>query len=367
MNRLLIVDSLLYYGLARYVDVVRPGKWGVPRKWYFLCSPSYWCPKASKIDETPSEDDVLIEPTPSHIKAGFRLDRAVKSFETRKGQFRAVDHLSFVALDSQITVLLGHNGAGKSTTMNMLSGMLEPDEGNCYVEGINVSQNVESARENLGLCPQHNILIKELTVREHFRFFAELKGFTRAQADAEIETLAKDVQLDQKIDEHAVDLSGGMKRKLSLGIALCGGSTNLILDEPSSGIDVRARRELWTILEKYRKDRTMLLSTHYMDEAEALGDRIVIIGGGKLKCSGTTHFLKENLGSGYHLTMSLRDDAQLAQIETFVRNITPLARLEKIYGKEAQYVLPFDSSSSFPTLFRSLDEHKEMIKVRFRH
>lgn len=246
----------------------------------------------------------------------------------------------------------------------MLSGMLAPDEGECYVGNINVVQNVSKAREDLGLCPQHNILIRELTVREHFQFFAELKGYTRAEANSEIKTLVTDVQLGDKIDELAYDLSGGMKRKLSLGIALCGGSTNLILDEPSSGIDVRARRELWTILEKYRANRTMLLSTHYMDEAEQLADRIVIISAGKLKCSGTTHFLKEKLGSGYHLTMSLSDSANLNQIEQFVQNITPSARLDKFYGKEAQYVLPFDSSGSFPDLFRALDQNRESIQVQ---
>ena len=157
--------------------------------------------------------------------------------------------------------------------------MLEPTEGSCFVGNNNVATDVARARKDLGLCPQHNILIKELTVREHLQFFAEIKGLSRAEADSEIKTLGVEIQLGKKLDEKAVDLSGGMKRKLMLGIALCGNSTKLILDEPSSGIDVRARRELWSILEKYRKNKTMLLSTHYMDEAEALADRIVIIGG----------------------------------------------------------------------------------------
>ena len=361
---LLIFDSLLYYALARYVDVVKPGRWGVGRKWYFLCSPSYWCPKNEEILDATDGDDTLMEPIPPNHTAGFQLNKVIKTFDSGTTRKRAVDNLSFVALDSQITVLLGHNGAGKSTTMNMLSGMLEADEGQCFVGNVNVAQNVEKAREGLGLCPQHNILVRELTVREHLRLFAELKGFTREEADTEIETLAQDVQLQEKIDQPAYDLSGGMKRKLSLGIALCGGSTNLILDEPSSGIDVRARRELWSILEKYRKNRTMLLSTHYMDEAEHLADRIVIIGGGKLKCSGSTNFLKQNLGSGYHLTMSLMDNANLTSINQFVQNITPAARLDKFYGKEAQYILPFESSNSFPTLFRELDQNRQSIQVQ---
>jgi len=117
-------------------------------------------------------------------------------------------------------------------------------------------------------------------VKEHFLFFAQLKGFTKEQAEKEQTILTGEVQLEDKTDVQASALSGGMKRKLSLGIAVCGGSKHLILDEPSSGIDVTARRELWSwsILEKYRSSRSMLISTHYMDEAEALADRIVIIG-----------------------------------------------------------------------------------------
>ena len=125
-----------------------------------------------------------------------------------------------------------------------------------------------------------------------------------------------------------------MQRKLSLGIALSGKSKHLILDEPSSGIDVRARRELWTILQKYRSDRTMLISTHYMDEAEALADRIVIIGKGQLKCEGTTSFLKTTLGQGYHLNLSLNSTADLSKVEQFVKQTIPDARMERTYGTE---------------------------------
>ena len=220
------------------------------RKWYFLFSSTYWCPKpVTKSDHT-YDTDSLVEKVTSENPAGFQLRNVVKEFAAKNGRTRAVDNLSFVALDSQITVLLGHNGAGKSTTMNLLSGMLEADEGACFVGNVNVAQDIAAAREDLGLCPQHNILIKELTVREHFNFFAELKGFTKTEVQNEIDTLVKEVQLEHKIDDLALDLSGGMKRKLSLGIALCGGSKNLILDEPSSGIDVRARRELWTVLDQ---------------------------------------------------------------------------------------------------------------------
>ena len=204
--------------------------------------------------------------------------------------------------------------------MNMLTGMLSADSGDCFVGGINVSS--DNARKTVGFCPQHNILIKEMTVKEHFLFFAQLKGYSYKQALAELETLAVEVQLGKKINEPATALSGGMKRKLSLGIAVCGGSKHLILDEPSSGIDVTSRRELWTILERYRKTRTMLISTHYMDEAEALADRIVIIAKGALKCAGSTSFLKQNFGDGYHLTISMASAHHEPAVTEFITKNT---------------------------------------------
>ena len=157
-------------------------------------------------------------------------------------------------------------------------------------------ENPDEARKYLGLCPQYNILIPEMTVAEHLYFFASLKGQSEIDRNLEIPILAKEVQLGEKVNSFVGDLSGGMQRKLSLGIALCGNSKFVILDEPSSGIDTRARKDLWTILEKYRQNRTLLISTHYMDEAEALGDRIVIISDGKLQCDGSIPFLKDKLG-----------------------------------------------------------------------
>ena len=275
----LIIDTVLYYGLTRYFDLVKAGDWGISLPWYFCFTKSYWCPIQSEpIKTEKSKEESLVETLPQNIEIGFQLKNVVKEFQVKKEKKRAVDDLTFTAVANEITVLLGHNGAGKSTTMNMLTGMLSADSGDCYVGGINVAKDLNKARKTVGLCPQHNILIKEMTVKEHFLFFAQLKGFTKEQAEKEQTILTGEVQLEDKTDVQASALSGGMKRKLSLGIAVCGGSKHLILDEPSSGIDVTARRELWSILEKYRSSRSMLISTHYMDEAEALADRIVIIG-----------------------------------------------------------------------------------------
>ena len=156
----------------------------------------------------------LVEALPQNIEIGFQLKNVVKEFQVKKEKKRAVDDLTFTAVANEITVLLGHNGAGKSTTMNMLTGMLSADSGDCYVGGINVAKDLNKARKTVGLCPQHNILIKEMTVKEHFLFFAQLKGFTKEQAEKEQPILTGEVQLEDKTDVQANALSGGMKRKL---------------------------------------------------------------------------------------------------------------------------------------------------------
>ena len=363
---MLLLDSLLYFIFACYVDIVKPGTWGIGRPWYFCFQPTYWSDSFGNTEpeiEPINGNGVSIncERLDSDCKAGFQLESIVKEFKIhgKKGKKRVVDRLSFVAPKNQITVLLGHNGAGKSTTMNMLSGMLSADKGRCFVGDVNVNLRPEAARKLLGLCPQYNILIPEMTVSEHLHFFAGLKGQSPADAAYEIRTLADDIQLGSKLNEYVTNLSGGMQRKLSLGIAVCGGSKYVILDEPSSGIDARARKELWTILEKYRSDRTLLISTHYMDEAEALADRIVIIANGKLQCDGSIPFLKDKLGKGYHLTFSLTNSSNIANITSFLTSYGSHVTLEKCYGNEVQYLLPYEMSNEFSNIFDELKVKKD--------
>ena len=131
-----------------------------------------------------------------------------------------------------------------------------------------------------------------MTVREHLWFYARLKGLDRLETNVEMKQLLIDTNLEKKRNEFSQNLSGGMQRKLSVAIAFVGGSKTVILDEPSAGVDPQGRRSIWDLLFKYRQNRTIIISTHHMDEADVLGDRIAIISNGKLKAHGTSYFLK---------------------------------------------------------------------------
>ncbi|KAG6934249.1 ATP-binding cassette, sub-family A (ABC1), member 4, partial [Chelydra serpentina] len=142
-----------------------------------------------------------------------------------------------------------------------------------------------------------------LTVAEHILFYAQLKGRSREEAVLEMEMMLEDIGLPHKRNEEAQNLSGGMQRKLSVAIAFVGEAKVVVLDEPTSGVDPYSRRSIWDLLLKYRSGRTIILSTHHMDEADILGDRVAIISQGKLFCSGSPVFLKNCFGSGFYLTL----------------------------------------------------------------
>lgn len=269
--------SIVLFFVTLYVERVLPGTYGVAHPWYFPFTRSFWCGEAPQKDTLLSERDdseqTNFEEVPEnlHLGVGIHIRNLRKVFPDGKV---AVDDFSVDMFENQITVLLGQNGAGKSTTISMLTGMLQSTSGTALINGFNIRSETEKARSSFGLCPQNNILFDELTVREHILFYSELKGLNSDSAEQETKKYTDLLNLDP--EKRSKDLSGGMKRKLSLAIALCGGSKFVLCDEPSSGLDPTARRELWKVLQNEKKYRTILLTTHYMDEADILADRIAM-------------------------------------------------------------------------------------------
>uniref|UniRef100_A0A8C4ILN6 P-type phospholipid transporter n=1 Tax=Dicentrarchus labrax TaxID=13489 RepID=A0A8C4ILN6_DICLA len=307
---MLYVDAFIYAVSAWYIEAVFPGEYGIPRPWYFIFQLNFWSgiPLEAGIPIPPvptEEDEDHIEPEPTNLTLGVSIINLVKIY--KKGAKLAINHLNLKFYEGQITSFLGHNGAGKTTTISVLTGLFPPTSGTVYIKGMDIRYDMDIIRRTLGVCPQHNVLFDILTVEEHVWFYGCLKGLSEEEVKAEMDTLLDDVGLLHKRHEQTKNLSGGMQRKLSVAIAFVGGSKVVVLDEPTAGVDPYSRRGIWDLLLKYRKDRTIILSTHYMDEAELLGDRIAIISQGKLCCCGSPLFLKSNLGSGYYLTVVKRE------------------------------------------------------------
>eukprot|EP00042_Codosiga_hollandica_P058831 m.893246 g.893246 ORF g.893246 m.893246 type:complete len:1835 (+) comp59976_c0_seq1:204-5708(+) len=359
---MLALDCLLYGILAWYIDAVFPGKYGVPKKPYFFLQKSYWT--GSKSIENAREQPNAkassqdFEEDPVGYEAGIRICNLRKEY----GEKVAVEGLSLNMYEGQITALLGHNGAGKTTTMSMLVGLYAPTAGTAFIGDSNIVTDSLRARQSLGLCPQFDVLFETLTVEEHLYFFAQLKGATENLAQ-EVDQYVKDLDLEAKRHAFAGTLSGGQKRALSCAIALCGGSKYVILDEPTSGMDPFKRRQTWDVLLKHKKGRTILLTTHFMDEADVLCERIAILSDGKLRCVGSSSFLKSRFGAGYHLTLVKTASTRSAEITKTIKSFVPDASCVSDVGTELAYILPTEDLPAFPSLFQYFDDHLEAIGI----
>lgn len=244
--------------------------------------------------------------------------------------------------------------------MNILIGLFSPSSGTAFINGNNIKTNLHEARNSLGICPQQNMLFDDFTVEEHLIFFCKLKRMKKRNViSKEISRLAASLNFKHMLKKSIKTLSGGMKRKLSIAIALCGNSKVLILDEPTSGLDPGARRELWNVLINEKKCRTILLTTHFMDEAEVLGDRIAIINEGNLITTGSSYFLKHRYGSGYRVTFVKQRTFNSGSVMGIIRRFIPYSFLESESETEAVYIIDERQLSIFDQLFKTLEDGSE--------
>lgn len=215
-----------------------------------------------------------------------------KSFKSRK----AVDSLSLEIESGKIFGLLGQNGAGKTTTIKMLCGLLSPDSGDALVEGNSIVTELQKVKKLVSVSPQETAVAKKLTVFENLEFIAEIYGDKKSEAKKKAETMLEKFSLSERAKDKAKSLSGGTARKLSIAMALINEPRVLFLDEPTLGLDVRARRELWKFIESLKGKMTIILTTHYLEEAEALCDKIAIMNRGKLCALGTAEEITKQSG-----------------------------------------------------------------------
>ncbi|ORC88485.1 ATP-binding cassette transporter ABCA1 [Trypanosoma theileri] len=365
MILMLIVDFFLYTLLMLYFDAVFPKDWGTPKHpFFFIIDPIRWLLGRGKEHGEGGPDgcaeDGVFEDSDNEQENAVQLCGLRKVFKRGGKKFVAVDNLYWNIKTSEISVLLGHNGAGKSTTINMMTGMVKADGGDCYVYGLSVRHQLSKVRQQLGFCPQHNILWPELTCREHLEFFGRIKGLKGARLEKAVQRMLSETDLYEKMNCRSSALSGGQKRKLSVGIAFVGESPLVFLDEPTSGMDVGARRHTWELLKRMAASHTILLTTHYMDEADLLGDRIGIMNEGRLQCSGSSMFLKSRLGLGYSMAISVRPDADVEEIDAVVYNCINGAELLGNTGCELTYRLPQQEAPNVPVLLDLIEEKHDL-------
>lgn len=220
-----------------------------------------------------------------------------KSFKTKTGVVHAVEGVDFEARDGQITGLLGPNGAGKTTTLRMLYTLMQPDRGDIRVDGVDARRDPTTVRRALGVLPDARGVYKRLTARENIAYFGELHGMSRSAIAERTRTLAAALDMDDILDRQTEGFSQGQRTKTAIARALVHDPRNVILDEPTNGLDVMTTRAMRGFLRQLRDEgRCVIFSSHIMQEVAALCDRIVIVAKGKVVASGTADELRAQTG-----------------------------------------------------------------------
>lgn len=220
-----------------------------------------------------------------------------KTLTKRYGDKIAVDELTLTVAQGELFALLGVNGAGKSTTIKMLSRLIKPTSGDALVLGESVMQAADKIKPFVSVSPQETAVAPKLTVRENLELICGVYGEDRKTARERADAAIKAYSLTEAASQRAETLSGGWQRRLSIAMALITEPKLLFLDEPTLGLDVIARRELWHDIKKLKGKTTVILTTHYLEEAEALADRIGIMSKGKLAALGTAEELEKEAGT----------------------------------------------------------------------
>ncbi|XP_065294957.1 phospholipid-transporting ATPase ABCA3-like isoform X3 [Dermacentor albipictus] len=359
-----ICDILMAF-LAWYLSKVLPWSTDNRQSPVFCLLPSYWGGE-NAIDAaekaTVMQDTNRFEELPPGNKAVISIDNLTKVYDNKP----ALNGVSLTVYESRITVLLGHNGAGKTTMMRILTGMQAPTSGAATVCGYNVSSQREQVRQRVSFCQQTDIFFEDMTCAENLLYFGSLKRGRHRRIKEVIQETLHLVGLKDKAFSMPSQLSGGMKRRLSIAMTLVSDPELLILDEPTAGMDPETRRVVWDTLQNVSKTKTLLLSSHDMEEADAIADQIIMMASGVAVCSGSTAFLKRACGKdidGVCKPITKRSTMARSFGALFRKRLSSLLRSWGVLI--AYFVVPLSLllfltwTSSTPTLSHQLGLNKE--------
>ncbi|WJX89982.1 Phospholipid-transporting ATPase abca7 [Trifolium repens] len=285
--------------------------------------------KPDVIQEKEKVEQLLLEPTIDHAIVCDDLKKFYPGRDGNPGKF-AVSELFLAVPRGECFGMLGPNGAGKTSFISMMIGLTKPTSGAAYIQGLDIRTHMDGIYTSMGVCPQHNLLWENLTGREHLLFYGRLKNLKGSLLTQAVEKSLKSLNLFHGgvADKQAGKYSGGMKRRLSVAISLIGDPKVVYMDEPSTGLDPASRKCLWNVIKLAKQDRAIILTTHSMEEAEALCDRLGIFVNGSLQCIGNPKELKGRYGGTYVFTMTTSLDHE-KDVEDMVQQLTPNAN--KIY------------------------------------
>ncbi|XP_070203335.1 phospholipid-transporting ATPase ABCA3-like [Littorina saxatilis] len=285
--------------------------------------------------------------------------------------WRAVERLCVGVAEKECFGLLGQSGAGKSTTLKMLTGEVVMTKGQAFVNGYSVMSQLRQVQRSIGYCPQTDPLIEHMTCYETLAMFGRLRGIPDSHLNDCVASVLEVLELGSHGAKRAGNLSGGMKRKLTTAMSLIGDPSVILLDEPFTGLDPSARRHLWDVLSSVRSGgSTLILTSHSMEECEALCTRVAIMVNGRMKCLGTTQHLKSRFGQGFTLSvrMGLKKNGQLASFNPLVTYVQSHFRSAKCFNSDHlqgyAYIQIPDPHTPLSAVFRALESAKLALNVQ---
>ncbi|XP_047316814.1 ABC transporter A family member 2-like [Impatiens glandulifera] len=405
----LVATFFLWFVLAIYFDNIIPNSSGVRKSVFYFLYPGYWTGKGgSRVQEggvcscrgsippfeatQPDDGDVLEEEitVKKQVREGVdpsiavQIRGFVKVYPgttkigccrcNRTSNYHALKGLWVNFTKDQLFCLLGPNGAGKTTAINCLTGITPVTEGDALIYGHSVrsAAGMSTIRRTIGVCPQFDILWDVLSGEEHLHLFAAVKGLPPSSINDITKKSLAEVKLAESSKTRAGSYSGGMKRRLSVAIALIGDPKLVILDEPTTGMDPITRRHVWDIIESSKKGRAIILTTHSMEEADILGDRIGIVAKGRLRCIGTSIRLKSKFGTGFVANVSFSrgvggtpvrgEDVATMEHQLNVKkffkqhlNVTPKEENKSFLT----FVIPHDKEDQLSNFFEELQDRQQ--------
>ena len=376
----MILCAFLGLIFSIYLEIVFPREIGSPQGFVFFLFPSYWgfdtksrlnvetvTHRSNKMSDVAVDldpdvmaeyNDVMSRLNTQDPTLALAVTKISKTFQKKRvaseQDTRAVDAVTLGADSGSVLGIVGHNGAGKTTLMSMLCGVVSVSTGDARVFGHSISQNMTAIHQVMGVCPQEDVLWPELTPHEHLKLFAILKRIPWSQHETVIQDSLNEVGLLHVKDRISNKLSGGMKRRLSVAIALIGNIKIIMLDEPTAGLDPRNRLEIWSIIERIKKNRVVILTTHSMLEASSLADKIAVMAVGRLRGIGTPQHLVQRFGKGHQISI-VSKVSKTEEVKALVTQLLPDAELEVDTGARLTYSLAASKSRQLPDFCRFME------------
>ncbi|CBI15254.3 hypothetical protein VitviT2T_026113 [Vitis vinifera] len=396
----LTATFFLWFLLAIYFDNIIPNSSGVRKSLFYFLKPGYWTGRGgNKVEEggicscigsipslediTPDDEDVLEEENKvkqqrregvADPNIAVQICGLAKTYPgttnigcckcKKTSPYHALKGLWVNFPKNQLFCLLGPNGAGKTTTINCLTGITPVTEGDALIYGYSIRSSVgmSNIRRIIGVCPQFDILWNSLSGQEHLELFSSIKGLPPSSVKSVAQKSLAEVKLTQAAKMRAGSYSGGMKRRLSVAIALIGDPKLVIMDEPTTGMDPITRRHVWDIIENAKKGRAIVLTTHSMEEADILSDRIGIMAKGRLRCIGTSIRLKSRFGTGFiaHVSFTGSTNGNTRPNDDAVT--TPYHEAVKQFFKYHLDIVPKEENKAFLTFVIPHDREARLTK-----